>query len=58
LAPQAELGQVRRPDNGASSEPSSGDDGNKLGRIHVSGCKKMCAQSIFVWDLALFFPNS
>ena len=50
LNPHAELGHVRRPDNGAS-EPYSDSDvsvepGKRDGRIHVSGCRKTCAQSV------------
>lgn len=52
LAPQAVLGQIRRPDRGASPEPSLYEsepsfDGNMLDRIHFIGCKKMCAHSVF-----------
>lgn len=53
LAPQEVLGQIKRPDKGASPEPSSYEsepsceDGNILGRIHFIGCKNTCAHSVF-----------
>lgn len=51
--PQTVLGQVRRPDSGASSgwEPYTASEesvvlGKRQGRIHVRGCKKTWAHSV------------
>lgn len=51
LAPQAVLGHIKRPDKGASPEPSVYEsepsfDGNMLDRIHFIGCRKICAHSV------------
>lgn len=51
LNPQALFGQVRRPESGASSEDEASGVllGKRHGRIHVSGCRKTCAQSFDVF---------
>lgn len=53
LEPHELLGHVRRPDRGASS----GMSGKRLGRIHVSGLVKICAQSELIAALvSLWVP--
>lgn len=55
LASHLALGHVSRPDSGASSDVLvvvwSTESGNRDGRIHVSGCKKIWAQSALRDDL-------